>query len=341
MEHELRVQLDNILGSDRVRVDEDMRFHTSFKAGGKADLFLTPKDVEGLISAIRLLKTAEAEWFILGNGSNVLVRDGGFRGAVIRIDKGLGCAERVRPIDVSGDSGDSKVDARFCKPSATEVADAVFAPIDASRTLVAGAGEALSSVARRAAEGGLSGLEAISGIPGSIGGALFMNAGAYDREIADVVTEADVYNADSDHVITVNALNMRLAYRESVFQRSRCVILSVVLCLRPGDKETILRAMDGYARGRNEKQPMELPSAGSFFKRPKGAYAAKLIEEAGLKGLSVGGARVSEKHAGFIVNTGGATARDILALADEVKRRVREQCGFLLEPEPRVSGDEA
>jgi UDP-N-acetylmuramate dehydrogenase len=173
-----------------------------------------------------------------------------------------------------------------------------------------------------------------------MGGALYMNAGAYNAELADVVCSAEVYDVCDDHIITVNREEMRLGYRESIFQRAQWVILSVVLRLRPGDRAAIRRASEEYARRRNDRQPMDVPSAGSFFKRPKDAFAGGLIEEAGLKGLSVGGAKVSEKHAGFIVNAGGATARDILSLADEVKWRVRERSGILLEEEPRIIGED-
>jgi UDP-N-acetylmuramate dehydrogenase len=298
----LTSQLTDILGADGVRMGEDMRVHTSFKAGGKADFFLVPRDIASLTAALRLLNAADVDAFILGNGTNVLVRDGGYRGAILYSGEALGGIEFVED------------------------------------TLTCGAGASLVSVAREAAKHGLAGMEAISGIPGSIGGALYMNAGAYDGTMADIVTEASIYDIDNDNFITVNKRDMRLSYRFSAFQQGRWVILSVTLRLRPGDREEILRAMNTYARKRNDKQPMNLPSAGSFFKRPEGAYAGKLIEDAGLKGYSVGGAQISEKHAGFIVNTGGATASDILTLAEEVKRRVREYSGFVLEPEPRIIG---
>jgi UDP-N-acetylmuramate dehydrogenase len=315
----LTEQLADILGRDHVRVDEDMRAHTSFKAGGRADLFLTPRDADSLIEALRLLSDAGVRRFLLGNGTNVLVRDGGYRGAIVRI----GGMAAGAPAIVAGSTEDS-------------------APGDGgTRILVAGAGESLSAVARFAAERGLSGLEAISGIPGSVGGALFMNAGAYGAEMADVTAAADVYDAVNDKVVTVKASDMRLSYRDSVFRETHGVILSVTLRLRSGgDRATIVRAIEAYARRRNEKQPMELPSAGSFFKRPEGDYAGRLIEAAGLKGFSVGGAKISEKHAGFLVNAGGAAAKDILALADEAQRRVRDLSGVLLEPEPRIIGEE-
>ncbi|MDR1953491.1 MAG: UDP-N-acetylmuramate dehydrogenase [Clostridiales Family XIII bacterium] len=298
----LKIQLEEMLGADGVRTNEDMRKHTSFKAGGKADYFLVPRDAASLTATLRLLNAANMDAFVLGNGTNVLVRDGGYRGAILYSGAALGGIEF------------------------------------AADTITCGAGVSLASVARAAAEHGLSGMEAISGIPGSIGGALYMNAGAYDGTIADIVTEARIYDTDNDNIILTTNGDMRLSYRFSAFQQERWVILSVTLRLRPGNREDILRAMNAYARKRNDKQPMNLPSAGSFFKRPEGAYAGKLIEDAGLKGYSVGGARISEKHAGFIVNTGGATASDILALAEDVKRRVQAYSGFVLEPEPRIIG---
>ncbi|MDR0357124.1 MAG: UDP-N-acetylmuramate dehydrogenase [Clostridiales Family XIII bacterium] len=306
----LRIRLNEILGENRARIDEDMREHTSFKAGGRADFYLTPQNIEELISVIRALNAAGTAFFILGNGTNVLVRDGGYRGAVIRIGPDF---DGGAALQMTGAGG--------------------------TRIITASAGMSLAAVAKKVAESGFSGLEALSGIPGNVGGALYMNAGAYGVEIADIVEKVAIYDINNDNIVTVNSSDMEFAYRESVFKRNPWVILSAVLRLRKGDRTAILRATEEYARERNRKQPMEFPSAGSFFKRPAGAYAGKLIEDAGLKGLTVGGARVSEKHAGFIVNIGGATAADILALAGEVKRRVSERDGFDLEPEPRIIGE--
>jgi len=210
---------------------------------------------------------------------------------------------------------------------------------DGSR-LVCGAGESLAGVCRFAAENGLSGLEELSGIPGTIGGAVYMNAGAYGVELSAILASVRTYDANSEKYIMLTADECAFGYRSSVFKEKPMLILSAEIELSPGDKASIEAKMKEYVRRRNEKQPVDLPSAGSFFKRPEGDYAGRLIEAAGMKGARVGGAQVSEKHAGFIVNTGGATAHDVLTLADEVKNKVLEHFGIVLEKEPVVIGND-
>lgn len=302
--NDLTAELKNIIGDGQILKGEPMSSHTSFQAGGSADYFLVPGTEESMIGAIRALREGGTPFFLLGNGSNLLVRDGGYRGAMISTTAAL------NNIDVSGD------------------------------VITAGAGASLSAVANRAAENGLSGMEFAGGIPGSVGGALFMNAGAYGGEMSDIVESARVFHIEGGRVVTIERDGMGLGYRESAFQSGFAAILSVRLRLKEGDSGEIHSKMRDLGRRRNEKQPMQLPSAGSFFKRPEGHFAGRLIEDAGLKGLQVGGARVSEKHAGFIVNAGGATASDIINLMKQVQERVFARSGVRLNPEPLIIGDD-
>jgi UDP-N-acetylmuramate dehydrogenase len=212
---------------------------------------------------------------------------------------------------------------------------------DAERGLLtAGAGAPLSSAAREAASAGLSGLESVSGIPGTVGGALYMNAGSYGGDMSMVVAGARVYDPACGEAREMGPGDMGFGYRSSAFQDSGLLILSATFRLSPGEPAAIREAMREYAAMRSAKQPLNEASAGSFFKRPEGAYAGALIERAGLKGMSVGGARVSDKHAGFIVNTGGATAADVLGLMKAVQDAVKESSGYALEPEPRIIGED-
>ncbi|GHU61108.1 UDP-N-acetylenolpyruvoylglucosamine reductase [Clostridia bacterium] len=286
---------------------EFMRNHTTMRVGGPVDLFLEAKSMQGLIAAARVALRSGLPIFILGKGSNVIVRDGGFAGAVLSTSTAL-----------SGVCIDEE-----------------------ESTLCAGAGETLSVAARAAAKAGLSGLEEFSGIPGSVGGAVLMNAGAYDREISGVLKQVRVFDILDNNQITFTGEECRFGYRTSIFKTSepRYLILDAEFSLAADEPKAIEARMADYTRRRGESQPLELPSAGSFFKRPPGDYAARLIDEAGLKGRSLGGARVSPKHAGFIVNTGEATAADVLGLALEVQACVRTSFGVELEIEPIVIGD--
>jgi UDP-N-acetylmuramate dehydrogenase len=275
------------------------------KVGGPVDLFIIPENERALVSAIRLLREKGVPYFILGNGTNVIVREGGFRGAIVRVGRF---------------SSEIDVDGSFLKVRA---------------------GVSLSEASSRAADSGLSGMEAISGIPGSVGGALYMNAGAYDGEMAQVVFSAEVYDAERDETAIMERGDMAFSYRNSVFLGGSYVIFSVLFALKNDATEVVRRRMRSYNARRNAKQPMDLPSAGSFFRRPEGAYAGALIEKAGLKGLRVGGAMVSDKHAGFIVNMGDATATDVMKLMREIQNRVYGSSGYRLEPEPVIIGEDA
>ena len=286
----------------------EMSKYTSMKVGGCASLFYTPDTEEGLISRAQAFHNAHAPYFLLGNGTNVIVRDDGYPGAVILTQNAL------RGIEIDSLEEGS------------------------STHITCGAGESLAKVSRFAAEHGLSGLEALSGIPGTIGGAILMNAGAYESEISDVLFSVRAYDLDSSKYIMLTNEECELSYRDSIFKSRPLIVLSAVFSLVPCESATIAEKMAEYTKKRNEKQPVDKPSSGSFFKRPIGMFAGKLIEDAGMKGARVGGAQVSEKHAGFIINTGDATAEDVLLLSKAVKTKVFEKFQVKLEEEPIVIG---
>ena len=295
-------QLKEILEPDQIIENADMSRHTSFKAGGCADLLVCPSDAEQLQKVLQIL--VDTPHMVLGNGSNVLVRDGGFRGVIVKIGDGFSEIRRE------------------------------------GNKLICGAGTLMSSVAKRAASEGLSGFEFASGIPGSIGGAVFMNAGAYGGETKDILEEAHVIAADGSKAFTMTAEELQMGYRHTVLHETGDVVTEVVLKLEEGDEAAIREEMSELTKKRNEKQPVQYPSAGSFFKRPEGYFAGKLIQDAGCKGLSVGGAEVSTLHSGFIINKGGATATDITQLKELVQARVLDKFGVMLEPEVRIIGEE-
>ena len=286
--------------------EPDMGQYTSFKAGGRAALLVMPENQEELRRVLEYLSGEELPFMILGNGSNLLVRDGGYEGAMIKLGDGF------RKIETNQETG----------------------------LLTAGANVSMSQVARAAIDAGLAGFEPLSGIPGTLGGALFMNAGAYDGEMSFVVREALVMDRNGGDPRIVPKEEMALAYRRSAFQESGDVILQVTLQLSPGDSKEIEEKVMEFTRKRNEKQPMNYPSCGSFFKRPEGYFAGKLITDAGLKGLKLGGAQVSSLHAGFLINSGDATAEDVLLLMKVVQRTVVDRFGVELEPEVRIIGKE-
>lgn len=280
--------------------DEPMSKHTSFKIGGNAALFVIPQNDEALHSIIEKCKSENKRVFILGNGSNMLVSDDGIDAVVI-----LMCRDNAEII--------------LCDDN----------------TIKADAGVSLMKVCRFALENNLSGLEFAYGIPGSVGGAVFMNAGAYGGEVKDVIFEAECLTSDGE-IITVSKDDMELGYRTSVFNRNNCVILNAVFKLTKKDHEQIKADMDDFLNRRKSKQPLEYPSAGSVFKRPEGYFAGALIEECGLKGKTIGGAQVSVKHSGFIINIGNATASDVINLVEFIKETVKKEKGVELEPEVRI-----
>ena len=287
----------------KIMKNVDMSRYTTFRAGGKADEMVIPETAEELMEALNEIEETKVPYIMLGNGSNTLVRDGGFHGTVIKL------GERFNKIQIDGSA------------------------------VLCGSGALMSSVAKAALAADLAGFEFASGIPGSIGGAVFMNAGAYGGEMKDIVVSATVIDGQGGGIKEISAADMDLSYRHSAFQGSGDIITQVNLCLTKGDHADIAERMRELAEKRNTKQPVQYPSAGSFFKRPEGYFAGKLVQDAGLKGLTVGGAQVSELHSGFIINRGGATATDIIQLMHLVQNAVYDKFGVKLEPEVRIIGD--
>ena len=276
--------------------------HTTFRVGGKADAFLSARNEEQLKRAVLLCKEYEVPFLILGNGSNLLVSDDGYRGMVLLIGK---------------DMSDIRVE---------------------GNRITAMAGATLSSVAQMAAKNSLGGMEFASGIPGTIGGAIVMNAGAYDGEMKMVVESVKVLSQTGD-IYQMSNEELDFAYRNSRVKKEGLIVLSVTLLLGPKNQEEIYAKMNDFAARRREKQPLEYPSAGSTFKRPEGMFAGKLIMDAGLRGYSVGDAQVSEKHCGFVIKKGNATAKEISRLILDVQEKVKESFGVTLEPEVIFIGD--
>ncbi len=283
--------------------NEPLRAHSTFKIGGAARLYLRPVDAKEVCRAVSLCKAAGARYYLLGNGSNILFSDAGFAGVVIDL-----CA--------------------FAQITASE-ADLQ------NDVITAAAGVSLARICQLAQRNGLAGLEFAYGIPGTLGGAVYMNAGAYGGEMKDVVQSVTALCADGE-VRELPLAELGFGYRKSVFEENGACILSATLKLTQGDAAQIKEKMDGFMAARREKQPVELPSAGSTFKRPEGAFAAALIDQCGLRGMQVGGAAISQKHCGFVVNLGGATCADVLALCAQVAAIVKEKTGYVLEREIRV-----
>ena len=295
-------KLQKLLGEAKVLVKEPMASHTTFKIGGPADYFVKPETVEELAAVLKLCKEEEVPYFILGNGSNLLVGDKGFRGVVIQLYKN-------------------------------------FDGMTIEGTIVtAKAGAMLVRVAKESGKAGLTGLEFASGIPGTIGGAMVMNAGAYGGEMKDVVTSVTVLTKDGE-IKKLSGEEMNFRYRGSVVEDEDYIVLEAVMELKEGNLEEIQARMAELTVQRKTKQPIEFPSAGSTFKRPEGYFAGKLIQDAGLRGFQVGGAQVSEKHCGFVINAGGATAADVMSLMQQVSDKVNEELGVTLEPEVKRIGE--
>ena len=299
---DLYQELCGILGEENVFTKEPMSRHTTFRAGGPADFFVTPEKEGQVRKTLSLLKEAQVPRYIMGNGSNLLVGDRGYRGVILQICKKM---NRIRIQDT---------------------------------VIQAQAGALLSKIAAEAQAKALTGFEFASGIPGSLGGAAMMNAGAYGGEMKQVLIQAQILNA-SGEIEDVLAEEMELGYRSSVFSRNGGVILSASIQLEPGDPPAIQSRMEELKFLRTSKQPLEYPSAGSTFKRPEGYFAGKLIQDAGLRGFQVGGAQVSEKHCGFVINKDQATAMDIRSLMEQVSEKVYAQFGVRLEPEVKLIGE--
>lgn len=275
--------------------------HTTFKIGGVCSFLIEINSANSAAELVKYLRTNEIKYTILGKGSNIIASDKGYDGVILHFGKDFS------NISVNG------------------------------TTVCAAAGASLAAVCRKAQENGLSGMENLYGIPGSVGGGLYMNAGAYGREMKDVVFSAE-YIDDAGNICTIFAEDMKLSYRHSIFSEKKCIITSVVFELTSGESEKINKDMAECMQKRITKQPLEYPSAGSTFKRPEGYFAGKLIMDAGLRGFTVGGAQVSEKHCGFVINKGDATAKDVVDLITQVQEKVQETFGVTLETEVKMIG---
>lgn len=294
--------IKTVIPRERILFHQPMKEYTTFRVGGEAECLLMIRQEEELAKLIPYLNRIEQEYFILGNGSNLLVGDKGYRGIVLKFDG------EMEQVSVDGTH------------------------------ITAKAGALLSKVAATAKDNGLTGLEFAAGIPGSIGGGIVMNAGAYDGEMKQVVESVRVMDSDGQISVLDND-TMEFGYRTSIIKNRPFIVLEVVLQLAEGNREQIGARMEELMQLRRSKQPLEYPSAGSTFKRPEGYYAGKLIMDAGLRGYRIGGAQVADKHCGFIINTGKATAADIREVIEEVQQRVKERFHVALEPEVVFLGD--
>lgn len=292
----------NLLGKDRVLVDEPMKRHTTFRIGGPADFFLLPSTVDEVRGILEICREEELPYFILGNGSNLLVSDKGYRGVIIQLYRNFS------NISVEGNE------------------------------ICASSGALLSQIAAAARNASLTGFEFAGGIPGTLGGAVFMNAGAYGGEMKDVLKEA-VVMTEQGEILTLPVEKLDMGYRTSRIKKAGYLVLEARLVLEQGDMDKIRDITKDLTEKRVSKQPLEYPSAGSTFKRPEGYFAGKLIMDAGLRGYQVGDAQVSEKHCGFVINKGNATAADVLTLIENVREKVQEQFGVTLEPEVKFLGE--
>ena len=295
-------QLIQIIDKTRVLIDEPMKKHTTFRVGGKADYFVMPRTTQEVQQVVALCKNENLPYYILGNGSNLLVGDKGYRGVIIQIYK------EMNEINIEGDC------------------------------IRAQAGALLSKVGSVALEAELAGFEFAAGIPGAVGGAVVMNAGAYGGEMKDILASATVLTEDGK-VLELTNEELELGYRTSIIAKRNYIVLEAEYQLQRGDKTEIRAKMDELKKQRVTKQPLEYASAGSTFKIPEGYFAGKLIQDAGLRGFQVGGAQVSEKHCGFVINKGDATAADIVELMNQVSEKVYQEFGVTLEPEVKRLGE--
>lgn len=302
MNQEIIKCFNDLLGEEKVRISEPMNRHTTFRIGGPADYFLLPSTAEEVKKILEICKEKELPYFILGNGSNLLVSDEGYCGVIIQLYRNYG------GITVEGTN------------------------------IRAGAGALLSQIASAAKNASLTGFEFAGGIPGTLGGAVVMNAGAYGGEMKDVLKEVTVMTEQGE-IMIIPAEKLEMGYRTSLVKKGGYLVLEAVISLKAGDVEEIKAIMKDLTEKRVSKQPLEYPSAGSTFKRPEGYFAGKLIMDAGLRGYQVGGAQVSEKHCGFVINKGNATAADVCGLMKDVQEKVQEQFGVTLEPEVKFLGE--
>ncbi|NMA82262.1 MAG: UDP-N-acetylmuramate dehydrogenase [Epulopiscium sp.] len=302
-QEEIIQRLQQKVHSHCILVKEPMKNHTSFKIGGPADLFIIPESQDQLIHAVATCKELQVPYYIMGNGSNLLVSDKGYRGVIIQVYKNLS------HFTIEGE------------------------------TVWAESGILLSTLSKKILAAELEGFEFASGIPGTLGGALYMNAGAYGGEMKDIVEAVHLINEQGGAMILSNE-EMEFGYRRSILQEKSYIVTAAKMKLKKGDPKAIIEKMQDFTERRKTKQPLEYPSAGSAFKRPEGFFAGKLVMDAGLRGYRIGGAQVSEKHCGFIINTGDATAQDVKALLLYVQDKVFEKFGVQLEPEVRMIGED-
>ncbi|MGE5389697.1 MAG: UDP-N-acetylmuramate dehydrogenase [Deltaproteobacteria bacterium] len=296
-------ELAAIVRPEAIKYDQLMSEYTTFKIGGPIDVLVEPVDTEQLRQVLLWCRSKDVPFLVFGAASNLLVRDKGIRGVGIRI------ADRFSKYMIEG--------------------NVIFAQ----------AGILLANLARIAADHELTGIEFAEGIPGTLGGAVVMNAGAYDHEMREILLEADAVSSDGE-IISFKPEDMDMGYRHSIFQKNGMTVVSARLSLNRSKNELIRARMQELADSRASKQPLDKPSAGSVFRRPEGYYVGPMVEKLGLKGYRIGGAKVSKKHAGFIVNTGKATAADVIALIEEIQRRAREEYGVELQTEIRIVGEE-
>lgn len=296
--------LEDTLLTEKIIFDEPMKKHTSFKIGGKADFYVKVSNIEELKKAIKYGKEKSIPLYIIGNGSNILVTDKGIRGLVIQIDINKYQVENFEKYAI----------------------------------VTVGAGNKLMALAMKFQQDKLTGFEELSGIPGTIGGAIYMNAGAYGKEIKDSIISTTCMDFEGN-IFELSNIEQEFSYRNSIFNKKNYIILETKMKLSFCDEEQIKDKMESYLKQRKEKQPLEYPSAGSTFKRIEGKATAKLIDECGLKGYKIGGAKISEKHAGFIVNEKNAKAKDVLDLINYVKEKINEKYGIKIEEEIKVLGD--
>ena len=302
MNEEIKQKFCREFGENRVLLEEPMKRHTTFRIGGPAEIFVIPDNIEDVRKIIEICNAEDIPYFILGNGSNLLVSDKGYKGVVIQIDRNFGTVE------IKG----------------TEIH--------------ASAGALLSAIAAAARKEALTGFEFAGGIPGTLGGAVVMNAGAYGGELKDVLKSVTVMD-QKGNIFEIPAEELQMGYRTSIIKTAGYIVLNAVLSLKEGNPEEIKKLTRELSEQRISKQPLEYPSAGSTFKRPEGYFAGKLIMDSGLRGYQVGGAQVSEKHCGFVINTGDATAEDVCSLMKNVIEIVHEKFGVTLEPEVKFLGE--
>lgn len=302
MTERIRNRFCEIIGEDRVLLNEPMAGHTTFRIGGPADYFIEAGNEEEIRGVIGICREEHLPWFVIGRGSNLLVGDKGFRGVILSVYR------EFQGIEIEGE------------------------------TVRVRAGTLLTTLTGKLLEASLTGMEFASGIPGTVGGAVMMNAGAYGGEMKDVVREVTVLTPEGE-ILRLDAAEMKFGYRTSAAKENGYIVLSAVLALKKGAQDQIRGRMQELKAKRIEKQPLEYPSAGSTFKRPEGYFAGKLIMDAGLAGACVGGAQVSEKHCGFVINAKDATAADVRELMNRVQKTVEEKFGVRLEPEVRFLGE--